>query len=206
MFYVFQLSIYFQENDDELEKEENSNDENNSSHNEEENVADEEDEHIEDSDKEDDDDKEEMVVKKSRILAPSVDSEVDELAGAKMEDTLSIISQTQTVGESDELMGLCSGNFDSTQIKINNSDKLFETSLSQPNDFELMDLCSGVFKTQFAVINKSEELNHENNEEISIFEKIRNTFDSSSDSENDNISKPHRNKNNQKKKLGFSGN
>lgn len=114
---------------------------------------------------------------------------------------LSLCLAEPTVAESDELIGLCSGNFNSTQMKINKSNKLFEIAQSQPNDLELMDLCSGVFKTQVA----SEEL-IANNKKISIFEKIRNTFDSSSDSENDQISKPQTNKNQQKKALGFSGN
>lgn len=105
-------------------------------------------------------------------------------------------------------MGLCSGNFDSTQMNGNNSDKckLFETVQTQSNELELMDLCSGVFKTQVA--DKSEEFsstNNENPKNISILEKIQNTFDSS-DSENDEIFKPRINKLKQKKKLGFSGN
>lgn len=105
-------------------------------------------------------------------------------------------------------MGLCSGNFDSTQINVNTSAKchLFETVQTQSNELELMGLCSGVFKTQVA--DKSQELSDTNNKspnKISILEKIKNTFDSS-DSENDEISKPRINKLKQKKKLGFSGN
>lgn len=87
-------------------------------------------------------------------------------------------------------MGLCSGNFDSTQILQN-----------QNNDLELMDLCSGVFKTQAADTNK----NNENSNKISILEKIKNTFDSS-DSETDNITKPIKSKHQEKRKLGISGN
>lgn len=162
-------------------------------------------------DEEDDDDadelEEEIVIKKSRILEPLdvSDDDDDELVKTKMDNSLSNIFETQnglekqTVAEStDELMGLCSGNFDSTtQINSDKCQQLFDTVQNQSNEMELIDLCSGVFKTQVAD-------NNESPNKISILEKMKNTFDSS-DSENDEISKTRINKLKQKRKLGFSG-
>lgn len=135
------------------------------------------------------------------------DSDDEELPKTTIE--LSTIFETQkTVAEStDELMGLCSGNFDSTQINVDKPDtcQLYETvPTTQSNDLELMGLCSGVFQTQ--IPDKSEEIldtNNESPDKMTILEKIKNTLDSS-DSESEEISKPSKNK--QKKiKLGFSG-